>query len=112
MRMLRSAASIAAGLGFLTSTRIVAASVGLPAANLTIGAFGAVLAGWLTARIAGFAPYGHATALAAVVAVLSIVSASNDTAVPQPAWYPAAAGIVVVVGVLLGGKLRAAAARP
>jgi hypothetical protein len=110
--MLRSAASIAAGLGFLTSTRIVAASVGFPAANLAIAAFGAVLAGWLTARIAGFAPYGHATALAAIVTVLSIVSASNEPALPQPAWHPATAGIIAVVGVLLGGKLRAAAARP
>jgi hypothetical protein len=111
MRILRSAASIAAGLGFLTSSRIVAAAVALPAGNLAIVAFGAVLAGWLAARIAGFAPYAHATVVAAIAAVLSIVSASNGPA-PQPTWHPAAAGLITVTGVLLGGKLRAVAARP
>ena len=112
MRMLRSAASIAAGLGFLTSTRIVAASIPLLAGSLAILGFGSVLAGWLTARIAGFAHYAHAAVLAGVAAALSIASPSSGPIPPLPAWHPSAAAIIVVTGVLLGGKLRALAARP
>ncbi|MEP6919465.1 MAG: hypothetical protein ABJC89_27735, partial [Acidobacteriota bacterium] len=95
MRILRSVAAIVAGFGFMVLTVIVgtivgttlfipggmrAASSGQPsalpfaylAANLVIGAIGAVLGGWLAARFAAFAPYGHAAVLAAVVAALSV----------------------------------------
>jgi hypothetical protein len=80
------------------------------AANLLIGAVGAVLGGWLAARFAPFAPYGHAAVLAAVVAALSVQSVLAGPAGPQPGWYPAVAGMIGVGGILLGGKLRAAAA--
>jgi protein-S-isoprenylcysteine O-methyltransferase Ste14 len=112
IRMLRSVASIAAGLGFLTSSRIVAASVHLPFAAVAIGTIGAVIAGWLTARVALFAPYAHAAVLAAIVAVLSILSASAGAAPSQPVSNTVAASVITVAGVLLGGRLRAAAAGP
>lgn len=127
MRVMRSVAALIAGLGFMAATvtvgTMVAGSVlgagdGQPSAlaiatslyaNLVICGVGAVLGGWLAARVASYAPYGHASAMAAIVAVLSI---STATGVPEPAypsWYPSALGIVAVLGILLGGKLRAAA---
>jgi hypothetical protein len=134
MRMLRSVAAIVAGFGFMASTVMIGSIVGtalfvpggmqaaaggaLPAAvppmylatNLATSAAGAVLGGWLAARIAAFAPYGHAAVLAAIVAVLSAGSVASGPAGPQPGWYPAVIGVIGVAGILLGGKLRAAAA--
>lgn len=78
--------------------------------NLAICGIGAILGGWLAARVASFAPYGHAAVMAAVVAVLSITTVTGAPAPGYPGWYPSALGFVAVLGVLLGGKLRAAAA--
>jgi hypothetical protein len=47
--------------------------------------------------------------MAAVVAVLSITTVTGAPAPSYPGWYPSALGFVAVLGVLLGGKLRAAA---
>jgi hypothetical protein len=44
------------------------------------------------------------------VAALSLQSVVAGPAGPQPGWYPVATGIIGVGGILLGGKLRAAAA--
>jgi hypothetical protein len=135
MRILRSVVAIVAGFGFMASTVMVgtivatalfvpggiqAAAAGVPApalprgylvSSFVITAIGAILGGWLAARLATFAPYAHSAALAAVVAVLSLGSGANAPAGSQPEWYASAIGIVGVLGVLLGGKLRAAAAR-
>jgi hypothetical protein len=134
VRILRSVAAIVAGYGFMALTVMIgiivatalfvpagmpaeergAASPALPvaylAANLGISLLGAVLGGWLTARIAAFAPFGHAAALAAIVATLTILTAATAPAGPQPAWYPIVIGSLGVIGVLAGGMLRAAAA--
>jgi hypothetical protein len=131
MRLLRSIVAIVMGLGFIAATTavwtIVAHATLLPAApeaaspsgvrmatylyvNLVVCAVGAVVGGWLTARVAPSSPYAHAAALAAIVAVISIPSATGAPAPAQPAWYPSALGLIAVLGVLLGGKLRAAAA--
>jgi hypothetical protein len=134
MRILRSVAAIVAGFGFMASTVMIGTIVGtalfvpgglegatagvpLPAlpraylaASLVVSAAGALLGGWLAARIASFAPYGHAAVLAALVAILSIGSVASGPVDPQPGWYPSVIGMIGVVGVLLGGKLRAAAA--
>lgn len=130
MRILRSVAAIAVGLGFMAATvrtgTLVASGliVGGPEAgnpapmatatylyvNLAICGIGAILGGWLAARVASFAPYGHAAVMAAVVAVLSITTVTGAPAPSYPGWYPSALGFVAVLGVLLGGKLRAAAA--
>jgi hypothetical protein len=130
MRIMRSVAAIAVGLGFMAATVTVGTLVasaligggeladGKPLAtpkatylalNLVTCGLGAILGGWLAARIASFAPYGHATVMAAVVAVLSITTATG-TPPAHPGWYPTVLSLVAVLGVLLGGKLRAAAA--
>ena len=133
MRMLRSVAAIVAGYGVMSLTviggTIIAASLfvpggfpalaavgpsGLPAAflaaNLATNALGAVLGGWLAARIAAFAPFGHAAVLAVFPATLALGSAANAPAGPQAGWYPMIIGVIGVAGVLAGGKLRTAAA--
>jgi len=132
MRIFRSVAAVVAGLGFMAATATVGmlvASLALnreaPDERLTPAAFSTFLflyvvfcglgggfGGWLTARIGSSAPYGHAAALAAVVAVLSIEVAMAMPTPGQPGWYPSLLGIVAVTGVLLGGKLRAAATAP
>lgn len=131
MRIMRSLAAIIVGLGFMAATTTVwmivanatfmpggpevarASSIRMAAylyANLIVCGVGAVIGGWLAARIAPSAPYGHAAALAAIVAIVSIPSATGAPAPAHPGWYPAAIGLIGVLGVLLGGKLRAAAA--
>ena len=131
MRIVRSVAAIAVGLGFMAATVTVGTLVasvligggepadGKPLAtavatylyvNLVICGIGAILGGWLAARIASFAPYGHAAVMAALVAVLSITTATGAAAPAYPGWYPSVLSLVAVLGVLLGGKLRAAAA--
>lgn len=136
MQGLRSIAAVVAGFGFMASTVMVgtivatalfipgglasAASGAVPAsvpsmylaANLAASLPGAVFGGWIAARIGVSAPFAHAAALAALTAVLSIVSVFQAPSGAQPAWYAAVVGIIGVAGVLLGGKLRAAAASP
>jgi TM2 domain-containing membrane protein YozV len=131
MRLLRSIAAVVGGLGFMAATVTVGTLLasglfgapqqvaGKPAAgiltayllvNLAICGLGAVLGGWLAARIASFAPYGHAAVMAAIVAALSVTTATGTPDAGQPDWYPPLLGLVAVLGILLGGKLRAAAA--
>jgi hypothetical protein len=129
MRILRSVAAIAAGLGFMSATVTMGTLVssalagGDPSANqpggestahlylnLFVCGIGAILGGWLAARIAAFAPYGHASVMAAIVAVLAITTLTGVPPPGYPDWYPRALGLIAVFGVLLGGKLRAAAA--
>jgi hypothetical protein len=119
MRVVRSIAAVLMGLAFLAATTavwtIVARGMLAPGRlylvmNLCVCGVGAVLGGWLAARAAPSSPYGHAAALAALVAVISIPSATGAPASSQPGWYAGALGFVAVLGVLLGGKLRAAAA--
>ncbi len=132
MRIIRSIAAIMVGVGFMAATTTVGMLVASVAfgdtqkgispptepegffyVGLIVLGMGAVMGGWLAARIASFAPYGHAAAMAAIVAVLSIEVATAAAPTPgQPEWYPSALGLVAVVGILLGGKLRAAAAGP
>jgi hypothetical protein len=134
MQGLRSIAAIVAGFGFMAATVMVGsimatalfvpagvtatqgggAPVALPvlyvAASLLISLLGAVMGGWLAARIGAFAPLSHALALAILTAVLAALSALQAPDGAQPAWYPPVVGSIGVAGVLLGGKLRAAAA--
>jgi hypothetical protein len=136
MQGLRSVAAVVAGFGFMASTAMVgtilatalfipggltgtgrgSAPASVPAlylaATLATSFLGAVFGGWLAARIGATAPFAHALALAAVTAVLAALSASQAVQVAQPGWYAIVAGTAGVAGVLLGGKLRAAAASP
>lgn len=134
MQGLRSIVAIVAGFGFMVSTSMVgtilAAALFIPggAGSLTTGAvpaslpaayfaanfatsfLGALFGGWLAARIGAWAPFAHAAALAALTAVVSVVSIFQVGPGAQPGWYAIVVGIIGVVGILLGGKLRAAAA--
>jgi hypothetical protein len=133
MQGLRSIVAIVAGFGFMVSTAMVgtilAAALFIPggAGSLTTGAvpaslpaayfaanfatsfLGAVFGGWLAARIGAWAPFAHAAVLAVLTAVVSVVSIFQAP-VAQPGWYAIVVGIIGVGGILLGGKLRAAAA--
>ena len=114
MGLVRSIVAIAIGLGFMAATTavwaIVSRGAASPYANLGVAAVGGVIGGWLAARVAPGSPYAHAAALAALVAVIALPSATGASQGSQPGWYPAALALVAVFGVLLGGKLRAAAA--
>jgi hypothetical protein len=134
MQGLRSIAAVVAGFGFMASTAMVgtmlaaaffvpggagslttgAVPASLPAAyfaaNMATSFLGAVFGGWLAARIGAWAPFAHAAALAVLTAVLSVASIFQAPAGAQPGWYAIVVGIIGVGGVLLGGKLRAAAA--
>jgi hypothetical protein len=114
MRLLRSIVAIAIGLGFMAATTavwtIISRGGAHPYANLAVAAMGGVISGWLAARVAPGSPYAHAAALAAFVAVVALPSATGGSRGAQPGWYPAALALLAVLGVLLGGKLRAAAA--
>jgi hypothetical protein len=114
MRVLRSIVAIGIGLGFMAATTavwtIVATAGAHPVATLAVAAGGAIIGGWLAARVAPGSPYAHAAALAALVAVIALPSATGVPQASQPGWYPAVLALVAVLGVLLGGKLRAAAA--
>ncbi len=126
MRLLRSVVAIVAGFWFMTAAaqvggllaarfllRGVADSAPLPpaylAAALATTAIGSLMGGWLTARIAPFAPFGHACALAAVSLAL-MASVAIGAPAPQSPWYSIATGLVTAAGAALGGRLRAAAA--
>jgi hypothetical protein len=134
MQALRSIVAIVAGFGFMASTAMVgtilAAALFIPggagslatgdvpatlppayfAANFGASFLGAVFGGWLAARIGAGAPFAHAAALAALTAVMSVATIFQAAPRGQPGWYPIVVGIIGVSGILLGGKLRAAAA--
>ena len=129
MALLRSTIAILAGFWFMLAASwagsVVAARVllpdgahdgGLPAAlpvsylvaRILASASAAVMGGWLAARLAPSAPFGHACVLAAILAVMSL---SLFTAAPAALWWHSVANAVLgPLAVLLGGKLRAAAA--
>jgi hypothetical protein len=127
MQILRSIAAVVAGFGFMASTAMVgtilATALFMPgpptsgavpalylAMKLGTTLIGAIFGGWIAARIALSAPMAHALALAALTAVLSVASAQQTAPSGQPVWYPILVGILGVAGILLGGKLRTAAA--
>jgi hypothetical protein len=133
MQGLRSIAAVVAGFGFMASTAMVgtilAAALFIPGgagslttgdvpaslppayfvANVATSFLGAVFGGWLAARIGAMAPFAHAAALAVLTVVVSVVSTFQAPGA-QPGWYAIVVGIIGVAGILLGGKLRAAAA--
>jgi hypothetical protein len=137
MWLLRSVVAIVAGfwfiaatvwVGILIATRILMLAEGyngtipgtLPAAylgaRLAVSALGSVMGGWLTARIASFAPFAHACVLAALLAAMSVNLFLEPPDFAQPGhqlwWYAAANAVIGPLAVLLGGRLRATAAGP
>lgn len=74
--------------------------------NLALSFVGALLGGWLSARLAPHNPVIHAAALAVLLLVMSGVSAKTQ-ATKQPAWYPWTIAAIGVAGVMLGGVWEA-----
>jgi hypothetical protein len=75
---------------------------------LNIGySFGAAtFAGWLAGRLAGSRPLMHAAGVAVVMVILSSGGGSSPGA-GVPGWYGPALTILMPLGALLGGWLRA-----
>ena len=77
--------------------------------NLLCGLLAAMLGGFVCAWIAVSDLLAHVTALAVFVVLLAVVSArSGQSGTPGMAsWYPYGIAGIGVVGVLLGGAIRA-----
>jgi len=71
-------------------------------ANLAVSLLAAAIGGVLAARIAGSHPMVHVVVLAALVLLMSAVSARGNSA-DQPSWYPRVIAMIGVGGVLIGG---------
>ena len=87
-----------------------ALSTGYLAANLVVSLLGAILGGWVAARIGQRAPFAHALVLAALAGCFALVTALRGAQPGQPAWYPWTLAAIAVTGILIGGWLRAGAA--
>jgi hypothetical protein len=122
MSLLRSAAAVVAGFGFLNTALwigggLIAAvfhQLGMGraavAAILVVSTLAAVMGGWITARISGGAEMAHAGALAALVGAITLTVSMGERPEGQPAWYAPVVGALGVAGILAGGWLRASAA--
>jgi hypothetical protein len=77
------------------------------AANLLISLIGAILGGWVTARVAIYSPMIHVGILALLIVVMSVASARKQGTAGQPSWYPMTITVLGIAGVLLGGLLQA-----
>lgn len=106
MKGLRSLVAVVAGFGFMMFAGFVAGGLSTLAGKLIVGTLGAFMAGWMTARLAAYSPMGHAVVLALIVAAASFSIIAGGSAA---GWYPIAAAIIGVLGVLAGGWIRAAA---
>jgi hypothetical protein len=87
-------------------------SVGYLAMNLTLSFVAALLAGWITTRVASGGPVGHLVALACLVLVMSVVSAMGPGSGQQPGWYKVAIPLIGLAGLAMSAWLatgRAAA---
>jgi hypothetical protein len=84
------------------------------AANLMVSAMGAVLGGWVTARMAPDREMIHVFALTGLIILMSIpgLLGYGPSASTQPDWYKLALPILGVGGVLLGGWLRSRVVKP
>jgi hypothetical protein len=106
MRIARSLVAVLAGFGFLLFAGFVAGGLSTLVAKLLVGTLSALMAGWMTARMAAYSPFGHAFVLALFVGAANF---SLIRGVSPAGWYPLASAISGVAGVLAGGWIRAAA---
>ena len=106
MRIARSLVAVLAGFGFLMFAGFVAGGLSTVFAKLFVTVLSALMAGWMTARLAEFSAMGHAAVLAlfAAAASFSIISGGKPGG-----WYSLVSALVSVVGILAGGWIRAAA---
>jgi len=77
--------------------------------NISYSFGAATLAGWVAGRLAGSRPFMHATGVAVLMLMLSSGGGSSP-GVGVPGWYNPALTILMPVGALVGGWLRARAA--
>ena len=73
-------------------------------AKLVYGTMFAAVAGYLTALIARRFEMAHATALAAIMAMMGLISVLLAV---EPLWYRITDATVEVLAILVGGYLRA-----
>jgi hypothetical protein len=71
-------------------------------ANLALSFVAALFGGWLCARLAPNNPLVHDGALAAILLIMSLLSAKSQAS-RQPPWYPWTIAVTGVAGVVLGG---------
>ncbi len=102
-----TAAMIPGGFGMMKNP-VVPAPRQYLIANLAVSFVAALVGGWLTARMAPNAPMMHSAILGALLLVMSVVSARTQRT-GQPSWYPMTLAAIGVVGVLIGGFLKASA---
>jgi hypothetical protein len=76
------------------------------ATNLLCAGAAAILGGWLAARFSATSPLGHGLALAALVAVMGLVSMRQSGASGQPRWYVVVLAAVMPLLVLAGAWFR------
>lgn len=74
--------------------------------NIAYSFLAATLAGWLAARLAGWRPLAHAAGVAVLMVALSSAGGSGPGE-GVPAWYGQALTVLMPVGALFGGWLRA-----
>jgi hypothetical protein len=75
------------------------------AMNLGFAALAAMVAGWVTARVARPRPRPAVGALAVVLAAVALWGFTKPAS-QWPRWYPVALGGIAVAGTVLGGVLR------
>lgn len=78
------------------------------AANLIVSAMGALLGGWVTARMAPDREMLHVFALAGLIILMSLPAllGYGPSTPGQPAWYVYTLPVLGVGGAILGGWLR------
>jgi hypothetical protein len=78
------------------------------AANLVVSGMGAMLGGWVTARMAPAAEMLHVLALALLILLMSIPAllGYGPGVELQPVWYRITLPVLGIGGALLGGWLR------
>lgn len=100
--------------GGLESARTMAPPATYMAAHLLVSAMGALLGGWVTARMAPEREMIHILVLAVLLLLKSVPSLAgygNPDGL-QPTWYVYTLPVIEVVAVLLGGWLRARVVKP
>ena len=78
------------------------------AANLVIFAMGALVGGWVTARMAPSREMAHVAALAALSLLMSLpgLLGYGESQADQPVWYIYLLPVLGVTATLIGGWLR------
>jgi hypothetical protein len=77
------------------------------AVNFAYSFAAAALGGWVAARLAPRAPFGHAVALAALALAFALPGIVGGAQPGQPAWYPPVLAALALAGILIGGRFAA-----